>query len=589
MTLPAHFTVSFVTAFTDQSEPEVFEVPADLSVLDKEALSTLHTQALEHFDALYGDGAGFSEEDVATLTLLTEQIEALAAEVSRRDAAEAERAEKVAALAAKIRPVAEVVEAVPAEIVDAEAEVVDAVVAAATATNRPENVRVSLANVRSRQTHTPAPKQMSARTMRDVVRVSGDVPGFTAGDGLDWTDVGRVVDRRLSAFNPTQYRNAAADKRRLREQNSVAAFRKPIPEDFRITSNDPEHVAQVMRRAMSESRLPGGSLVASGGWCAPSEVLYDLLELESRDGLISLPEVGVSRGGIQFTTGPEFAALYAAGFGPYTEANDIAGEYAGQQGGPHAVGSKPCFEVPCPTFEELRLELIGLCISAGLLQARGYPELIARTVRGALVAHDHRVSASVIGKMVAGSDAVSMTANQVGAAAPVLDAVELQAEHLRYTHRLSRSASIEVVFPYWVRGVIRSDLARRAGVAYLGVTDAQINEWFAVRGVAPQFVYDWQAPTGPATGFKAWPSSVQFLMYPAGAWVKGTSDVITLDTVHDSTMLGTNDYTALFTEEGYLVANMLGDSRVVTAPVCPSGAVSGGVEIGCDGVEVTAP
>jgi hypothetical protein len=606
--LPGHRLAAFA-ADLPAPEPapaaagEEFVVPSDLTPLSAEEVSALHAQAIEHFDALYGDGQGFSEEDLASLMALTEAIETLTAEVSRRDAVEKERAEQAAALASRIRPAeeapAEDDTAAPAAAPAPEAEVLAAAPAAAPAPTVPETmtaaasrgVRVSLSNVRSRQAATartaPALRAASeATSMREVVLAAADLPGFTPGQGMDWNDIGRAVDRRLQGFNATAYANATATKRHLREQHSVAILRKPIQADLTVTSTDPEHVSEVLRRASDESRLKGGSLVASGGWCAPSEVLYDLCELESRDGLFSLPEIGVSRGGIKWTTGPLFQDLYAAGFGPYTEANDIAGEYGGPQGGPHAVGDKPCFTVPCPTFQEARLELIGLCISAGLLQARGYPEMIARVVRGSLVAHDHRMSSIALARVEAGSTAVTMTADQAGATAPLLDAIELQVEHYRYTHRLSRTTTLEAVFPYWVRGVVRSDLARRIGTTVFEVSNAQIDAWFALRGIAPQYVYDWQPLTGAAGSFKAWPGTVKFLLYTAGTWVKGTSDVITLDTLYDSTMLAQNDYTALFTEEGFLLAKVCADSRVVTVGLCPSGATNGGVDIGCDGVEV---
>jgi hypothetical protein len=109
------------------------------------------------------------------------------------------------------------------------------------------------------------------------------------------------------------------------------------------------------------------------------------------------------------------------------------------------------------------------------------------------------------------------------------------------------------------------------------------------RGISAQFVYDWQdIGTTAASGFLSWPDTVDFLLYPAGTWVKGAADVITLDTIYDSVGLGQNNYTALFTEEGYLMAKMCHDSRVVTVPLCPDGATAAGVDIDCDGVLVPA-
>src|SRR5699024_6307107 len=159
-------------------------------------------------------------------------------------------------------------------------------------------------------------------------------------------------------------------------------------------------------------------------------------------------------------------------------------------------------------------------------------------IRGALVAHDHRLNANLIAKIAAGSTEITMPSQQAGTAAPVLTSVELQVEHFRASHRLSRSVTLEAVFPFWVRGAIRADLARRQGVDLLAITDAQIGQWFGIRGVSPQFVYNWQGiDATDASAFTAFPSTVDFLLYPAGTWVRLASDLITLDTLYDSTLL----------------------------------------------------
>ena len=49
---------------------------------------------------------------------------------------------------------------------------------------------------------------------------------------------------------------------------------------------------------------------------------------------------------------------------------------------------------------------------------------------------------------------------------------------------------------------------------------------------------------------------------------------IRLETVYDSAKLSTNQYTALFTEEGVLIAKVCPDSRRVVYPLCPTGATS---------------
>jgi soluble cytochrome b562 len=471
----------------------------------------------------------------------------------------------------------------------AAADTATADAAAAAEATKPAEIRVNLAGLRRNQTASSTSSMAATaseadkaapKSMKDIVKATPDFTGFAADEGLDWSAIGKGIDRRLASFNRTQYEQANAANRHMRTQLGFAVINKPFEDDLIVKSSDPIHIDEILHRAAKESRLPGNSLVAAGGWCAPSQTVYDLLELESRDGLYSLPEIGITRGGIHFTSGPDFASIYANTGFSYNETQDIAGDYNGAGG-----GSKPCYEVACPPFSEQRLSYDGVCISAGLLQQRGYPEVIARTVRGALVAHDHKLAGHVLGAVVAGSDAVSMAANQVGATAPILTAIDLQVEHYRNVTRLGRNVSLEAVFPFWVRGAIRADLARRLGVDLLDVSDARIDGWFADRGVAPQYVYNWQDLTGAASTVTAFPTSVEFLLYAAGTWVKGGADIITLDTIYDSVKLGTNDFTALFSEEGWLVAKMGHDSRVVTVPICPDGATHGGVSIDCNGAQ----
>lgn len=614
----------FARHFTDYEDQtggsgSEFVIPEDLTALSDADLSALHAEAVANFDTLYGDGQSLSSEDLTALSALTEGIESLSAELSVRGESEAQRAADAAALASRVHtnssesegdgesdPAGEGEggegegeggegetdpETDPEGELNAGSEpAAEGGSLAAGGTGRRGPVRINMARVAARQSARPAVRQEgNPRELRDVLMAAGDGSGYVAGQGIGWQDVGRIIDRRLNAYNHAAYQAAARAGRVLQSQMSVLSIRKPLDPKLIINNTDREHVEEVLAYATSESRLQGGSLVASGGWCAPSVTLYDLFEIESRDGLLSLPTVGVTRGGIYYTPGPDFSTIYAAALGfDYTEAQDIAGTYAVDSAGvgTGSAGSKPCYTVPCPSFTEARLRLAGLCIQAGLLQAKGYPEAIARVVRGALVAHDHRLSGRIAAALATGSTAVTFPATTVGSVAPLLDAIEKQVEHYRYMHRLARGRTLEAVFPYWVHGALRSDLALRTGIDMLAVTDAQINSWFTLRGIAPQFVYDWQPITGAAAAALTWPDTVQFLLYASGTWVQGTSDVITMDTIYDSTLLSTNDYTALFTEEGYLLAKRGHDSRVVTVSLCADGSTGGTIHLNCDGIPV---
>jgi hypothetical protein len=307
-------------------------------------------------------------------------------------------------------------------------------------------------------------------------------------------------------------------------------------------------------RAAKESRLPGGSLMASGGWCSPSETIYALCDGETTDGIIDLPTIQVTRGGIRTTVGPQFSDFYGSSF-KQTEAQAIAATV------------KTCYTITCPSFTDTRLDAIGLCLKVGLLQNAAWPELTKRVVSGTLIAFQHKTAADLITGMVAGSGAVT-TADVGSVTGNALNSVGLIATTIREEYRLGMNETLEVVAPEWLREAIRADLAMRNGVALLAVSDAEIESFFAARKTRVQWVYNWQQL---ADGEEGYPATVKLLVYPAGTWVKGTSDVISLDAVYDAASLSTNDYTGLFVEEGILLTKTCFKSKVVTMNMSAAG------------------
>lgn len=594
-----HDSVKFITEFAKQTEvtdDDALVIPEDLTTLSDEDLTALQDKATETFDSLYGDGTNFTDEDLTMLSDLTDSLKTLAAEATKRETAATARAEKAAALAAQVRPENTLsADTAVAEETDEETDedseeptdedVSENTDAAETITASAR--RVNLSKMQARAAKRPKPRQKvdaddpSAR-LKSILRLAD------SDEGTDFRGLSEVIDRRLGSFNLAQYQRAAANGKAMTEQKALAKVHRTFSPDLTIQSSDPEHIAEVLRRATSQDRLAGNSLLASGGWGAPSETVYDIMsELESTDGLLSIPEISVRRGGLRYTVGPDFSTLYTdiTGF-HYTEAQDTAGTYAVDANGvgTGAAGTKPFYKIPTPSFTDARLDTDGIGLQAGLLAARGFPEAIARVTRGAMTVRAHRTDTRLIDAMIAGSTAVTMTAAQAGATAPLLDAIEKQVEHFKYAHRLARGTVLEAVFPFWVLGVVRSDLARRLGVEnMLSVSDSMIVGWFRDRGIAPQFVYNYQPITGLATAFLNWPATVEFLLYTAGCWVKGTDDVISIDTLYDSTLLGDNDFTALFLEDAWFMAKMHHESRRVTVALTPDGAVHAGVDIAADG------
>ena len=603
--LARYFEFASLSPAEDGSD-KVLEIPEDLSTLSDDEVKALAAEASTYVSTVYGGGANaLTDEDLQTLEVLTEGLQALAAETAKRDEDAEERRKRAEELIAKAglptddgsedddeeeEAEEESTEEAPVEETPAEQEQEQAQTQAlnltAAAARKP--LRVNLSSIQKHLPKSSPAEDHGAKGIRDVLSLSASVSGFRDGAGLDWDDAGKALSKVLERTNINGYAAAAKTGKRIVNRSAMFTINKPIADEFVVTGQDGSEVEQVLSRAVQGKT----SLVASGGWCAPSETVYDLLELETRDGIFSLPEVQLKRGGIRRTLGPKFSEIYDAAKGWHsTEQQDIDGMYGvdAQGIGNGTEGTKPCFDVPCPAFEDIRLDIDGLCVTSGILQAHGYPEAIARFIRGVYVAHDHKIAGRMLADIAAESQAVNFTAEQAGTTAPILTAVELRAYVLRAKNRMGLNATLEAVFPNWVHGAIRADLARRLGVDLLDVTDQRINAWFAARNISAQFVYNWQDLATDAS-VVAYPNKVEFLLYPAGTWIKGTNSLVTIENLYDSDLLAENNYQALWTEEGAKVIRMGHESDRVIVPITVDGATHMGVDIAHNGtVAVTAP
>jgi len=384
-----------------------------------------------------------------------------------------------------------------------------------------------------------------------TITAAADVQGFSTGQNLGGLEeVAKAVINRAKGFGVPQ-----GDGRSVSlQQFGTAMFSLDFPEELTIDRRDDAN--EVMDYAISESRLPGGSLVAAGGWCAPSETVYDLTDDSTTEGLLSLPEVNVKRGGIRYAVSPTFADFYANPGFIQTEAQAIAGT------------AKPCIEVDCPDFVEVRLDAEGICIKVPILTNSAYPEVVKNFVSGTLTAHQHWINANVIGRLVTASGAARVFTGLGSTVSDTIEALGIVIDQARQKYRLSLNASVEVVVPFWLKNAFKADLGRRNGRDKAAVTDAELAAHFANVGANVQYVYDWQPLDETA---EAYPATFNALVYPAGTFVKGTSDVISLNTVYDAASLATNVYTGLFAEQGLLVAKKKFHSDLVTLPICNAG------------------
>lgn len=538
---------------------ERFSIPEDFSGLDDTQLSELLTRTQTEFNALRGQDT-VSPAEMDDMRALSAGARRIREEQANRLAAAQEAAAEIDTLAAEFdTPTA-------AETEPADGEPEEPVAAADPAAGEPTDpaddpapavtasARMNLARVRERQ---PRVLPAASTALQPYLTASVDVPGYRSGARMELADL-----------TPGAINRANALKSSGGGVGLVASYHHPFPDDLIV--NDPGSAPEgttVAMHAGSQARLAKGDLVASGGWCAPSETEYSFLQTACPDMLWDAPEIQLSRGGLRYFKTPslDVAALTWV----HTEADDIAGN------------PKPCFKIPCEDPVEARCDAIGICIEAGLLTQRHFPELVSFYLRQALVAHEIRVRQELLNQVAVSATPVIIAATW-GALSPVFAAVALQAADMIERHSLCDNIALEVVFPWWSRNLFLTDVARRNGVSVDEVTTADVQAIFTPLGVRIQWARGITNTLplglppvnngiGGPTPALVWPDELQFLIYPAGQVQIGRGAEVNLGVIHDSAKFSTNDYTAAFSEECVVIVDRSIDTRLVTVPVCPSG------------------
>lgn len=563
------------------------EIPDNINDLSREQLTALEDQLLARYDELRETAP--SDEVTDELTRIAEVLPQIGTRVTAIAQAEETRAaaEAAAEQARQRRAEAEQrAEQQRVEAEQAEAARVDTApetpvqqeqsspeAAAPDPTPEPAMAasagRPSVADIAAKAPAPQAPKEPVRGKWHSSLTAGAEINGVSAGSRFaSGADVAEAVIRRTEALAVSSGQRSAMVARAHLDALPEPVTRKES--SATVTTKMLEAIEDFSKRGTTRDVL-----TADGGWCAPSEVLYDLCEPEVADQLISLPEIAITRGGIQYFKSPDFSDFNDALWG-FCEDELIDGV------------EKPCAEIPCPEPEEVRACVEGACLTTGLLQTKAFPEWTERYVRGVLVAHAVRISAATLARMEAESTPIvyEETAPMIqgaGFTATLLNTIEFQVEDLRADYFLGVGDRPVVVLPRWVRGIIRADLANRMGVDLLRISDEYIDSLFYDRGVGRiQWVKGWQTEVVGARGVAhAWPCNLRYLVYREGAWVRGLEPVIELETLYDSELLKRNKMTRLFTEQAFLVANLCTDSRVVTIPVCPSGATHCGNPIAC--------
>jgi hypothetical protein len=414
--------------------------------------------------------------------------------------------------------------------------------------NRPSLGDVQAASTRSKP-NIPSNLRVATRLV-----VGGDVSGFSAGAELDDKQLGTAMVRKLQALG----RGGTPDK------VLVATLVKEYPEE-RILGDDPFLNDEKMAAVMAES------LTAAGGICQPLAVDYSITTIGSTERPLQagLPSYNATRGGVKFTVPPTLADAP----GPL-ETWTLQDDEDALAGTP----VKACFRIDCQDPEEAVVYAIPVCLTVGNMMGRFTPEIVSAQTALLDVAAARMAELELLNAIDATSIATTST-GVLGTLRTILPTLDLLNAAYRYRYRLG-SSTARWVLPAWVKEEVRADLAMELAHDNppFGVSDAQINGYFATRNVSPIWMLEDKAGSfgaAQAPGvIHPWPASFVAYYFAEGTYQFLDGGRIDLGVVRDSVLNSTNDY-QIWREDFEGIAKRGNESIKCTITTKPTGMSAG--------------
>jgi hypothetical protein len=397
-----------------------------------------------------------------------------------------------------------------------------------------------------------------------AITAGADIPGYTAGTALtDMYEVASAMEKRIHSLRRVNGGDG--------EQHIVASLTTQYPEERTLSTNPEENQAKINAVVGQEA------LVASGGHAAPFEVKYDIYGIGSttvRPLRDSLPKFQADRGGVRYVTPPSFAAdTYADAVSVWTSANDSATT--------PSPAAKSSLTVTAAAEQTAQTDAVTLQLQFGNLMTRAYPELIARHNELALVQHAREAEEYLVGKINAGSTAVTTT-NLIGFGRDFLVQIRRAAVAYRSRHRIDPNTQLQAVIPFWVYDAMAADLTlSMPGDGTIALSKSEIDGYLTHVNVTLTPVMDNTNSTSPSSVFAAqsaaalleFPDSFKWFLFAEGTFLFLDGGTLDLGIIRDSTLVGTNDY-KMFIETFEGIAKVGIESLAITSTISINGVAA---------------
>lgn len=492
---------------------------------------------------------------------------------------------------------------------------------ASTGRNTPKR-RTSTTAALNKTRNTPVQHtEQSATPLRSFsITASAEIPDVPHGKSLSVRETAEAAASRFSNFPVGETASGTL-------KANVARINRHHGDTSQLTGDNTD--IDLIDKLADEKRMPGGSVVAAAKkqmealtaasqapsmvndvWCTPSETDYTLCPpLATTEGMLDLPTAGMpARGGIRYPVWkdyPEQEAETGTDQAPWRgqvveHPNDPSQPNAGIQDPNYFHNNhKKCISGPCVEWNEVRASLSYLCITSDILRDRTFPEGLERFTSDVLTHHQHYLNETYLQHILAHADPIPAFSVQNGDGAigssslTVVDRLALLVTWMRGKYKMAAGATLEIVAPAWFREYLKRDIEKKQNRPFGAVSNAEVAELFATYASRVQWVLDWQEiPNGtPVNGHimppNGWPNNVSIMAYPAGSWVLSEGNVLSLGVQYDHQLLMENRYSAMFTEDMWMLLNRCNRTFSLTlTDLCANGAVGPEVNA-CDGTTPT--
>jgi hypothetical protein len=544
-------------------------------------IGEFHTELVDLFAAIReGEVEGVDATDLDTLRVVVETTELLSVAAAERFAQAEAAAAEIAALEARLvvaeveapaetevvaeDAVTEPTEAEVAEVI-AEAEaVVEAEIAEPVVASAPALGEIAkAAPVKSRP--RPAAPAKNYRIMGQ----NGEIDGFKG--------LAKEMAETWNSGTAGVYGN------RVRVARIAASY----SEDRVLSEMDGSATEDKIDAVVAAGQNPASwteSIVASGGWCAPTDVDYGLVQISEAGRPVrdSLPAFAATRGGLRVATSPTLADIVTSYDASDADAAISVWDNATDEDPDGAT--KGVQSIDCPEFTEYLTQAIVKRLRFGNMGSRAFPENVAQFNELAFAAHA-RVAETILLDGIKGASTAVTVSQSFGAARDLAEAIKRAAVAYRSRHR-APGVVLRAMVPRWITTLGDVDLMRglQSEAAFVAEGESIFRSAVAVAGVNITF-YDDTPTTGVSQVFGAqgagalnpFPSTVQWGLYDEGHHLFLDGGTLDLGIVRDASLNSTNDYeTFVETFEG--LAHRGVESLWITSTVCPDGTSSAGID-----------